>query len=413
MKLPSPPILSVSLRFSGSRDVSVGRLAMRGRRVIFEYDPAFVRESACEISPVHLRRDFGVREERTGVFNGLFGVFADSLPDSWGRLLVDRRARSSGLDPATLTPLDRLACVGATGLGALTYRPEFPIGQAPSGLDIGTLASDAQRVIAGDPGAVLSALTQLGSSPGGARPKILVARRSDGSFTHGISDPEPGLTPLIVKFPGPGDPKDIGPIELAYARMARTAGLSMTDCGLVDDPAGPGWFVTERFDREAGRRLHLHSLAGLLHADPWIPSLDYEALLRATQFLTRDIRDVYAAFRMATFNVFAYNRDDHARQFSFLMDESGEWHLSPAYDLTFATGPGGEHSTSVVGEGRAPGGSHLIELAARAGLVAKRSRAIMGEVVEAIEGWPSFADAAGVSRASRNRIAERLSRVPR
>ena len=413
MRLASPPVLNVSLRFSESHEVAVGRLAMRGRRVLFEYDPTFVRESPYEISPAHLRRDFGLREERTGVFDGLFGVFADSLPDSWGRLLVDRRARSLGLDRARLTPLDRLACVGTTGLGALNYRPEFPVDAAPSAVDIGALASEARRVIAGEPGAVLSALIQLGSSPGGARPKILVARRSDGFFTHGISDPVPGLVPLIVKFPGPGDPEDIGPIELAYARMARAAGLSMTDCRLIDDPAGPGWFAIERFDREAGRRLHLHSLAGLLHADPWIPSLDYEALLRATQFLTRDIRDVYAAFRLATFNVFAHNRDDHARQFSFLMDESGEWHLSPAYDLTFATGPGGEHSTSVVGEGRAPGRSHLLELAARAGLVAKRSKAIIGEVVDATQGWTSFADAAGVSRTSRDRIAECQSRVPR
>ena len=413
MKLPSPPVLNVSLQLSGPNEVAVGRLAMHGRRVIFEYDPTFVQQSGFEISPAYLRRDFGVREERTGVFGGLYGVFADSLPDSWGRLLVDRRARSLGLDPAALTPLDRLACVGTTGLGALTYRPGFPVEVTESAVDIGALAAEAQRVIVGDPGDVLAALLQLGSSPGGARPKILVARRPDGSFAHGISDPEPDHVPLIVKFPGPGDPRDIGPIEHAYAAMARAAGLRMTDCGLIEDPTGPGWFVTERFDRHAGQRLHLHSLAGLLHADPWIPSLDYEALLRATQFLTRDVRDVYAALRMAAFNVFAYNRDDHARQFSFLMDGSGEWHLSPAYDLTFATGPGGEHSTSVVGEGRAPGRTHLLKLAARAGLDAEPSKKIIDEVAEATQGWTTFADAAGVSRASRDRITSYQRQVPR
>lgn len=189
--------------------------------------------------------------------------------------------------------------------------------------------------------------------------------------------------------------------------MGRAAGLTLPATELLPAKAAAPYFAIRRFDRIDGTRLHCHTLAGLLHADHTLPALDYDHLLRVTGALTRDEGQVTEAFRRACFNVFAHNRDDHGKQFTFTMTAEGEWNLAPAYDLTFSEGPGGEHSTTVEGEGRAPGVQHLLKLAARH--TVRRPEEVVEQVRVAVGDWTSYANSAGVSAASKQRIRSRIA----
>ena len=213
-----------------------------------------------------------------------------------------------------------------------------------------------------------------------------------------------------MKFASREDPPDVGAVELAYAEMARAAGVEMAPAWLLGGRDGhPGFFATRRFDRlPEGGQLHLHSLCGLLHADHRVPSTDYETLLKVTRLLTRDQRAVEQAFRRMVFNVFAHNRDDHSRNFAFLMDGGGTWSLAPAYDLTFSHGPGGEHWMTLAGEGRDPGNPHLLAVAAEVGVAERNARTIIDEVKAGVSRWDDFASTAGVSRRSRRKVGDVL-----
>lgn len=410
MKIKPGTPLQVSLQWDDDTVLPVGRLAYRDRRAFLEYDPAFLREG-YELSPIHHQSQPGVIEpHEPAVFEGLHGVFADSLPDGWGRLLIDRRARQLGIEPATLTPLDRLACVGRTGIGALIYAPEIDVwDDDAAALDLDALAADAQRVLAGEAGELLDTLGRAGGSPAGARPKVLIALNDAGEAIHGATEIPAGYTPYLVKFPGAGDPPDIAAIEYAYAKMATTAGIDMSATQLIEGARGERFFATERFDRAGNQRLHVHSASGLLYADIRVPSLDYQDLIRLTRAVTRDRRDAVKMFRLAVFNVLAHNRDDHARQFSFLMGRDGVWRLAPAYDLTFMDGPGGEHATSVMGRGRNITCEHLVRLGREADLRESEAGEIIDQVANAVRQWEQVAAECGVSSRSRARIAEALA----
>lgn len=168
-------------------------------------------------------------------------------------------------------------------------------------------------------------------------------------IVHGVQNLGHDYDPWLVKFPNTTDGKDAGAIESVYAKMAIDAGVEMESVYLFPSQTGPGYFATKRFDRNVDKRVHCHSACGLLHSDFRIPSLDYEDLIELTMVLTKDIREAEKMFRLAVFNVLAHNRDDHSKYFSFVMDSTGSWKLSPAYDLTFASGPNGEQSTMVCG----------------------------------------------------------------
>jgi serine/threonine-protein kinase HipA len=403
-------VLNVGLRL-GPGQRRVGRLARVDRRILFEYDPTFLADPV-PISPAHLPVVPGVHEAKKGLFDGLFGVFDDSLPDGWGRLLLDREMDRRGVGRHALSPLDRLAFVGEQGAGALVYEPAWEEASArPSAVDVLALAEEARLVLEGDAESVFPELLALGGSSGGARPKVLVAMRpGDGALSVGSKDPPPGYLPVLVKFRNRADPEDTGAVELAYARMAAAAGIEIARTWLVGGSTStPGYFATERFDRNP--RVHLHSACGLLHADHRVPSLDYEALLRAVRWLTRDQRAVEQMYRRAAFNVYAHNRDDHSRNFAFLLDETKVWRLAPAYDLTFSGGPGGEHWMTVAGEGRAPSEAHLRTVAERVGIAARDARTIVEEVRAAIGTWLTVAAGAGVGRASSKRVAATLARI--
>jgi serine/threonine-protein kinase HipA len=409
MKMPPGSALEVSLQWGPGDGQPVGRLAFRGGLSYLEYDPSFI-QSGLELSPVHHKTGHGLHRPHDGsVFHGLHGVFNDSLPDGWGRLLVDRRARQLGIEPATLTPLDRLACVAGQGIGALRYSPATDIWHAHGvDADLDRLANDARLVLQGNVGDVISELGYVGGSPGGARPKALLAIDDTGRAVHGSDSVPSGYGHYIVKFPGKDDPRDVAHIEQAYARMAHAAGVTMPETVLLPGRRDRFYFAARRFERDGGKRVHVHSASGLLYADFRIPSLDYQDLIRLTRFVTRDQRDCRAMFTLAVFNVLAHNRDDHARQFSFTLTRDGTWRLAPAYDLTFSPGSGGEHSTSVLGHGKDISRGHLLALASTADLPDKEAVQIIDAVQGAVADWDTVARECGVSDRSRKRVAKAL-----
>lgn len=408
---PKPVPLTVTLRWDDGDIQPVGRLGHIDRVARFEYDHDFLT-AGLDISPVHHRVSNTpglIRPYNHTVFDGLHGVFHDSLPDGWGRLLMDRRARELGIDPATLTPVDRLAWVGDRGIGALCYEPDANVwNEADSALDLDRLASDAHSVLAGHVSDVIAELGHLGGSPGGARPKAMVAiDRQDGAV-YGPKPPGGDHRQYLVKFRASEDPEDAANIEQAYADMAKAAGVRVPETRLIAGASGQHYFASRRFDRDGTKRLHAHSASGLLYADFRLPSLDYSGLIALTRAVTRDRREVSAMFALAAFNVLAHNRDDHARQFTFLMERKGLWRLAPAYDLTFSPGPGGEHSTAVLGQGRRIARDHLLELAKYADLSAVEAERIVGRVAAAVADWVRFARKWDVGAASRTRIAAAL-----
>ncbi|MFZ1083712.1 MAG: type II toxin-antitoxin system HipA family toxin [Terracidiphilus sp.] len=385
----------------------VGRLAFKVRQVLFEYDAAFIA-SGIEISPIKLPLSPGVYLADTTIFDGLHGVFNDSLPDGWGRLLLDRTVEKHGIHRGQLNPLDRLAYVGRHGMGALSYEPE--LGQqstddAPLALD--KLAEKSAAVLAGENDEVFEELLRLNGSSSGARPKIVAQVSADKKrIIHGQQELQSGFAHWMIKFPSSQDARDVGAIEYAYSLMAKDAGVEMPETHLFRTKRNK-YFGTKRFDRDGDARIHMHSLGGLIHADHRTPSLDYEMVLRVTMALTRNIQDAEKAYALACFNVLAHNRDDHVKNFSFLLNARSEWIFAPAYDLVFSYGPGGEQSMLVMGEGRNPGIAQLEALGKKHGI--KNAPEILAKVKGAVANWPSYAALADVSKKSSNEIADKIT----
>jgi serine/threonine-protein kinase HipA len=406
------PVYLVHVRLNfGNVNHKVGRLALVKRKIYFEYDPTFIK-SGLDISPLKLPKQTDAIPCDDAVFEGLFGVFNDSLPDGWGRLLLDRQVRKHGIAPEQLTPLDRLTHVGSFGMGALTYEPDTSEHlQHADAISLDKLAAETGEVLEGEAGDVFAELLGLSGSSAGARPKVMLGVSANKKkLIHGQQELPKGYAHWMVKFASASDAKDIGAIEYAYSLMARAAGIEMMPTHLFPAKKGRGYFGVERFDRAGDKRLHMHTVSGLIHADHRLPSLDYEQIMRATLALTRNKKEIQKMLRIAAFNVFAHNRDDHAKNFSFLMDEKGSWRVAPAYDLTFSGGPGGEHSTTVMGEGKHPGKEHLLMLAEKVGISKPLAKSIIDEVKDAVQQWPIYAEESVVTKASKKIIADMIAR---
>jgi serine/threonine-protein kinase HipA len=399
--VPGTP-LELLLRTDEATDpMPVGRLAMAGGVAQLEWS-AEILAAGIALSPLHYPPEPGLHGARGGLFDGLHGFLADSLPDAWGTLLLKRQLQKLGHRYEDLDPAERLALVGSRGRGALVFRPaRLDAGEEAEAIDLDVLASEARHVLLGEEGELDALFARLGGGSGGARPKVHVAFETDGSLRAGdepASDQGvPEAQEWIVKFPALADPGDIGPVEEAYARMARGAGIVMAGTRLIASRQGRGHFATRRFDRPApGRRLHMVSLGGAVEASSHMPSLDYDGFLKATLAITRDVRDLEQAFRRMLFNILAHNRDDHVRQHAFLMNVKGEWHLAPAFDLTFSQGPGGEHYMAVEGEGRTITRAHVDTLGQRHGISPRRIAGMVEQVRSALADWPVHAREAGV-----------------
>lgn len=392
----------------GSGIQPVGRLAIRDHKIYFEYAEALL-QSGLEISPIRLPLQKGVIELPSHPFEGLAGVFSDSLPDGWGRLLFDRMMRTQGILPAQISPLDRLAHVGLWGLGALVYEPDHSLSDTNTFIDLDQLATQAEEVLEGSSEEVIQELLALNGSSAGARPKALIGIDSSRKkICYGAKQLNKPFEPWMVKFPNSQDGADAGAIEYVYALMAQEAGVIMPEVHLFPSQKGSGYFAVKRFDRAGNNRSHMHTASGLLHSDLRVPSLDYEDLLNLTGALTKDIREVEKMYRLAVFNVLAHNRDDHAKNFSFLMNETGEWKLSPAYDITFSSGPNGEQSTMVMGEGKNPAISHLVKLGIDAKLSKGSVESIIDRTRHALSRFPSLAKEFGIEKVNASLIGQRI-----
>lgn len=409
--------VTVSLDFGEDSIIQVGRLASAERgKIYFEYSPIL---RGLRISPLRLPPKPGLMTFDPMLFEGLPGVFYDSLPDGWGRLLLDRLVRSKGIAPNQLTALDRLAHVGHSGMGALVYEPDLSGDRPPDVLDIDDLALKTEQVLRGSAEDVLEELMALNGSSAGARPKAMISINPSGSqIIYGEDNKtRKGYIPWLVKFPNTQDGPDAGAIEYVYSLMAREAGVFMSETRLFPAKNGPGYFTTKRFDREESEggmtRLHVHTAGGLLHSDFRTPSLDYENLLALTEIMTRDMREVEKMYRHAVFNVMSHNRDDHAKNFSFVMDFKGEWKLSPAYDITFSSGPGGQQSTTVLGEGKDPSSEILRVLGKKAKLDNKTIAQIIESTRHALGGWRALAQQHGVDRTNIKLIGDAIGRLTR
>jgi serine/threonine-protein kinase HipA len=323
---------------------------------------------------------------------------------------MDRAFRRAGRDPHEVGILERLAFLGSETMGALVYEPAMAReDDLNESFDLGRLAREAALVQDGDVHSALPLLQRAGGSPGGARPKVLVGVQGDRLISGHGELPE-GFAPWIIKFPARQDDRDAGPIEFAYARMAAAAGLVMPETRLFE--AGKDrFFGVRRFDRQTSRRVHTHTLGNLIHSNFRVPSCDYRDFLKVVRILTKNHQDLRQAFRLMVFNVLTHNRDDHVKNFSFCLDESGDWRLAPAYDLTFAPGPGGEHSMTVQGEGKTPGKHELWAVGRGEGLKDRDMAAMYDEVRAAVEQWPDLADEVGVSEENADRLRGVLARM--
>jgi len=411
--MPRGAPLKVALTFvDGASVIPTARVAMDDGLAQLEWSSEIIKRQ-LNVSAYRYPPESGLQEARTRTFGGLHGFLSDSMPEGWAMIVMRRRLRKLGVDIATLAPLEHLALVGANGRGALTFEPvTTPPADVDGGIDLDALAQESAAILSGEDGELTDILAKAAGGSGGARPKVNVGFGPDRKVSVGSGEVAPGHSAWIVKFRAPSDPSDIGPIEEAYALMAEAAGLTMSAHKLIPAKKGAPYFATERFDRPApGKRLHMVSLAGAVEASTDPSVLDYDKFLRATHAITRNKDDVISAFRRMVFNVLAHNRDDHSRQHAYLMDEAGDWKLSPAYDLTYSPGPGGEHYLDIEGEGGKPKRKDVEAIGERHGISKGQMSAIIDEVRDATASWKTFADAANVGKNSTTMVSDAIGRV--
>ena len=349
-------------------DILVGTLAKTPNRVVaFEYDSDWLN-NGFSISPFNLPLIKKVFIPKYEPFDGLFGVFNDSLPDGWGRLLVDRLFLKNKINPNEIDNLNRLAVVQENGMGALTYKPEHRFESKNNISDYDILAQECSKIFESQNSENLDELFKLGGSSGGARPKILTSIDNED---------------WIIKFPSSSDPKNIGEKEYQYSLCAKDCTINMAETRLFPSKICSGYFGIKRFDRKNRKKVHMVSVSGLLETSHRLPNLDYNTLMKLTLELTRNYQDIEQLFRLMCFNVFAHNRDDHSKNFSFLYDDTKkEWHLSPAYDLTYSYSFNGEHATTINGEGKNPTLDDILAVAKNIGLKEKFAKDIASDIQE-------------------------------
>jgi len=396
----------------------------RGPVAAFQYDDEFI-DSGLRLSPFHVplepRRVFRFPDLNRDTFHGLPGFLADALPDAFGNRLIDAYMLRQGIAPGEISILQRLLYMGRRGMGALEFEPPLNIGdsrEAALPLAMASLVESARQAIRGEIGSVAGDILRVGTSAGGARAKAVVGFQPESNeLVSGQFDLPEGFQHWLLKFDGVdpdlelGRSHDYGRIEYAYSLMARSAGIEMSDCRLLEE-GGRAHFMTRRFDREGNRKLHLQSLCGLQHADFNTPYVtDYELLLRTVQMLGLGKDDLGQAFRRMVFNVLSRNCDDHTKNFAFLMNGDGKWSLAPAYDLSFAHNPApGKwtcmHQMLINGKTLEMTRDDLFEVGRKFNV--RAARRILSEVQEAVRNWPAFAEQAGLPEERVARIADSL-----
>lgn len=401
---------------------------------VFEFDPVFLKKG-IDISPLHM----GLDEARKGdgifsfpalnndTFLGLPGLLADALPDKFGNSIIDAWLARNGRDGSSFSPVERLCYIGKRGMGALEFSP--PVQQRfnrPVPIEVAELVELAQGVMAqrmaldvdfgsdeqGNAEAIMDIL-RVGTSAGGARPKAVIAMDDDDNVMSGQAEVPAGYDYWLLKFDGVsdlelGEPRGYGRIEYAYHLMAKAAGIEMMECRLLEEN-GRAHFLTKRFDREAGRKIHMQSLCGIAHYDfNMAGAYGYEQAFAVMRQLHLSKAEAIQQYRRMVFNVLARNQDDHTKNIAFLMSPDGEWRLSPAFDVIYAHNPAGkwtnQHQMSINGKRDHFTLDDLIAVGESISI--PRPMEVIDEVAAAVSRWPEFAKASGVG----NRLIAEITR---
>lgn len=398
---------------------------------VFQYDPDFVG-AGIEVAPLKMP----VREApyefpalRKETFKGLPGMLADALPDKFGNRLIDAWLAETGISADRFSPVDRLCYIGNRGIGALEFNPTVRKATRSKTLQVAQLVDLANRVLgerenlAGRLGGendaeALEDILSVGTSAGGARAKAVLAwNRETGEFRSGQVKVDEGYEHWLLKFDGVSnnrdkelaDPQGFGKIEYAYYLMATEAGIDMSECRLHQE-SGRSHFMTRRFDRDGrGRKVHMQSLGAMQHFDFNDPaSYSYEQAVLTIRDLGLGMDVVEQQYKRSVFNVIARNQDDHVKNISFLMDRSGAWRLSPAYDMAYSYNPSGlwtrDHQMSLAGKRNDFAHDDLMVFASNAGLKSNRAKQAIEDVVDAVAKWQGHAEQAGVEPSDVTRI---------
>lgn len=398
----------------------------------FEYEPSFL-PSGIQLAPLMMplaERVYSFPELPRRTFRGLPGLLADSLPDRFGNNLINAWLARQGRTPESFDAVERLCYTGQRGMGALEFMPaQGPRAQTSGSIQVAELVALASEILSQQQGLAtsfqdpereeaLQTILRVGTSAGGARAKALIAwNASTGEVRSGQLEAPPGFSHWLLKFDGVSgnkdkeldDPQGYGLIELAYSRMAGAAGITMSDCRLLEEN-GRRHFMTRRFDRDdAGNKLHMQSLGALAHFDYNEPgSYSYEQAFLIMRQLQLPMRDLEEQYRRMVFNLVARNQDDHVKNIAFLMDQAGQWSLSPAFDITWSFNPTGDwtatHQMSVNGKRDQFTRADLLAVGRSAQLKRGRAEAIAEEVITAVRDWPRFATEADVPEDSTRQI---------
>jgi len=414
---------TASVTLWGEAVGAVAWLADRGYAA-FEYEPAFLKKR-LDISPLRMSLEAAIKGD--GIFSfpalvndtflGLPGLLADALPDKFGNSIIDAWLARNGRDSSSFSPVERLCYISKRGMGALEFSP--PVNQRLNNavpVDVAELVELAQDVMLhrwaldtgfsdddkDNTGAIMDIL-RVGTSAGGARPKAVIAMNDKGSVVSGQAEVPAGYDYWLLKFDGVSDlelgaPRGYGRIEYAYHLMARAAGIEMMECRLLEEH-GRAHFMTKRFDRVAGNKIHMQTLCGLAHYDfNMAGAYGYEQAFAVMRQLHLSKAQAVQQYRRMVFNVLARNQDDHTKNIAFLMGPDGEWRLSPAYDLTYSHNPAGkwtnQHQMSINGKRDHFTREDLVTVGESISL--PRPGEILDEVAEAVSEWPAFARESGV-----------------
>lgn len=415
-------------------DKVIGAVSLdRGRGVAtFQYDPEFI-QSGIEVAPLMMPVSGKVYEFPglpQDTFHGLPGMLADSLPDKFGNALIDAWLAGQGRTPESFDAVERLCYTGRRGMGALEFTPVIgPKPRKAVKIEIDSLVRLASDVLSdraslkGNFGGVsrvkaLNDILRVGTSAGGARAKAVIAWNSDtNEVRSGQVDAGDGFGYWLLKFDGVSgnrdkelvDPKGYGAIEYAYFLMAREAGITMSECRLLEEN-GRRHFMTKRFDRlESGRKIHMQSLCAMAHYDfNMSGAYSYEQAIQVIRRLGLGMDAVEEQFRRMVFNIVARNQDDHVKNIAFLMDRAGQWFLSPAFDVTYSYNPDGawtsKHQMTLNGKRDGFTLEDFKALARSAMMKNGRAKTILAEVSETVGKWQTFAAQADVAQEWRNKI---------
>lgn len=378
----------------------------------FEYADSFIGkglEPSPILMPVRPGRVYSFGDIGRETFKGLPGLLADSLPDTYGRALFERWLALTGRHSGNA--VETLCFLGKRCMGALEFEPAM---DAPYGDDVKieldslvAVASEALAEkedfganLAEDKKAAIAEIVRLGTSAGGQRAKAIIAyNKQTGEVRSGQVDAPGGFDYLLIKLDGVTaeagfrETQNFGRLEYSFSRLVRDCGIEMSDCGLIEEN-GRAHFITKRFDRVNGEKVHMQTLCGIAHYDYRLPrSYSYEQLFNVMRTLRLPYSQAQEMFRRIVFNVVVRNQDDHTKNISFLMDKSGKWRLSPAYDMVFNYNPKGDwtskHQMSVNGKFDDITRQDLLEFARRNNI--KEAAEIIDRVTDTASRWPLIA----------------------